>query len=263
MTSVRFTLADLNQYMIRTTEWLVDHSSVICLVEYSNDPSVASPKLLRTLKGTPEEIEWPLKKADFDGYFYYGPPARGAVRLLFVGGENELLQAVDLGRSQIESPRLHDVFYGVDRYGNLHLTESSLIDGIRDRLNALPSPPVARRRDSTHFDRSGIEAPASFPFECGDETFVLVVDFTVARRDHYLAELQSGDCPERLHAIKELSQLEDPKATAAIEAAAKTKASSVLPSHVFRWSDRRVHSQAEETVRSAAEAALKRIRRSR
>jgi hypothetical protein len=195
--------------------------------------------------------------AAFDGYFYFGPPARGTVRLLFIGENQVLWQAVDLGRHPIDAPTLHDVFYGADQYGQVHLTESSLMDTIRAHMAAQPSSAVTRRKTSTHFDRSGIVAPPHFPFENGGETFVLVVDFTERRRDYYVAQLENGDCAERVHAINELSQLEDPKANAAIEAA--TRASGVEPSHAFSWSDRRVHAQADEVVRAAARNALKRL----
>ena len=126
-------------------------------------------------------------------------------------------------------------------------------------MAAKPSQPVPRRKDSMYFYRHpGIEASHKFPFETSEETFLLIVDFTVARRDHYLAQLRQGDCAQRVHAIHELSHFDDPKALAAIEAA--TKPSSVEPSYVFKWSDRRVHSQTGDVVRSAATAALKMIR---
>ena len=67
------------------------------------------------------------------------------------------------------------------------------------------------------------------------------------------------DSNERVHAIRELSQLEDTKAIDAVEAA--TRASGVKPSHVFKWSDRRVHSQADIVVQTAAQNATKRIER--
>ncbi len=251
--------ADLNQYMVRTTEWLVDHSTTICIADFSDKEADSTPKVLHTIKGDSKTLAWPLKKADFDGFHYFGPPASGTVRLLFIGENHELWQAVDLGRHPIDSPTLHNVFYGVNQYGEVHLTESSLMHAIRTHMAAEPAKPVKRRKASTHFGRSGIEAPRSFPFENGGETFVLVVDFNTRRRDYNVALLQTGDCDERVHAIKELSQLEDTKATSAIRAA--TRASGVEQSHVFKWSDRRVHSQADIVVQTAARDAMKRIER--
>lgn len=251
---------DLNQYMVRTTEWLVDHSSVICVAEFDDEKPNSIRKVLTTIKGDATALNRTPKKPSFDGYPYFAPPAGGAVRLLFIGENQELWQAVTLRRYPTERPTLHDVFYGVDQYGQIHLTESSLMDAIRAHMAAKPSKSVTRRKSSPHFGRSGIEAPPYFPFESGGETFVLVVDFTERRRDFYLSQLKSGDCAERLHAIRELSQLEDTMAHAAIEAA--TRASGVSPSHMLQWSYRGVPHQSDrpdDMVRNAARDALKRI----
>lgn len=250
---------DLNQYMLRTTEWLVDHSQVICVVEFEGEDSDSVARVLRTIKGNAEAVQWPLKRMDHDGYPYFGPPPHGLVRLLFIGENNELWQSVQLGRSPLESPTLSEAFYGVGQYGQVYLTESSLVDAIGAQLRAARSRPVTRRRTSTHFERSGIEAPQSFPFENGGETFVLIVDFNERRRDYFLTQLTEGDCAERVHAIKELSQLHDTQAMTAIRAA--TAATDVEPSHAFSWSDRSVHSQADEVVRAAARDALTRLQR--
>ncbi|MCA9177168.1 MAG: hypothetical protein KDB14_21915 [Planctomycetales bacterium] len=249
-------LADLNQYLIRTTEWLVEHSRVICVAEFADAKPDAVPKILSTMKGDAKTVNWPLKAPRFDGYYYYGPPASGMVRLLFIGGQQELWQAVDLVRQPIGAPTLHEAFYGVDQFGRVHLMESSLMKSVRAQLAAPRSAPVTRRR-SAHFDRSGIEAPPYFPFENGGETFVLVVDFNERRRDHFVKQLSSGDCAERLHAINELAQLEDPSAHAAINAA--QAASGVEPSYAFRWSDRLDQPQMDAIVRKAATAAYEKI----
>lgn len=255
--SLRAAHADLNQYMIRTTEWLVDHSRVICVATFDEKDQGSNGKVLATIKGDASAVTWPLKTPAFDGYHYYGPPTRGTVRLLFIGDNQELWQSVEMGRYPIDSPTLHDVFYGVDQYGKVHLTESSLVDSIRAHIDARASKAVTRRKTSPHFSRSGIEAPPTFPLENGGETFVLVVDFTEKRRDYYLEQLKSGDCAERLHAIKELSELNDPQAYAAIEAA--TRASGVEPSYSFDWSDRRVHMQADAQVQTAASETLNKL----
>lgn len=253
--------ADLNQYMIRTTEWLVDHSKVICVAEFEDAISDSMRRVLTTIKGDAKSVKWPLKKPKSDGYMYFGPPSKGTVRLVFIGENHEMWQAVQLGRHAGDSPTLHDVLFGVSQYGKLYVTESSLIDAIRTQMAAPPSNSVVRFRSSPHFGRSGIETPPSFPFENGGETFVLVVDFNERRRDHFLRQLKAGDCAERLHAIRELSQLEDSAAGAGVEAA--TRAVGVTPSHVYRWSDRRVHSESDDSVRLAAQNALKRMEKSR
>jgi hypothetical protein len=243
--------------MVRTTEWLVDHSSVICVATFDEKEQESNGKVLATIKGDANTVKWPLKQPPFDGYHYYGPPMRGTVRLLFIGDNQELWQSVELGRHPIDSPTLHDVFYGVDQYGSVHLTESSLVDSIRAHMNARPTNAVTRRKTSPHFSRSGIEAPHDFPFENGGETFVLVVDFTEKRRDYYLEQLKAGDCAERVHAIKELSELDDSIAYAAIEAA--TLASGVEPSYSCDWSDRRAYMQADAHVRTVADKTLKEL----
>ena len=250
---------DLNQYMVRTTEWLVDHSSVICVARFGDKEQESTDEVLASIKGDTSTLKWPLKKPPFDGYLYYGPRTGGTVRLLFIGDNQELLQSVELGKHPVDSPTLHDVFYGVDQYGNVHLTESSLMGSIRQQMKARPSKVVTRRKTSPHFDRSGIEAPPDFPFENGGETFVLVVDFTEKRRDHFMEQLKTGDCAERLHAIKELSQLDDSKAYAAIEAATQTSGTS--PSYSFDWPHGRTDLRADARVRTVASETLKELNR--
>ncbi|MEM7477585.1 MAG: hypothetical protein AAF483_21570 [Planctomycetota bacterium] len=247
--------------MVLTTEWLVDHSSVICVVDVAGNEVESKPNILSTLKGNAAKLDWPLKKAELEGYFYFGPPASGTVRLLFINENGELWQAVQLGRKHSDSPTLFEAFYGVDQYGKIHLSESSLFRAIRTHIAVQPSKSIARLSTSNHFARSGIEAPSDFPFESAEETFVLVVDFNTRRRDFYLRQLSEGDCAERLHAIRELSQLVDTAAVAGIEAA--TRVTGVNPSYTGRWAELRVDRLSDESVRLAARKALKEIEKSR
>lgn len=268
LTSIRAAYGDYHQSMILTTEWLVDRSSVICIAEFDDGESKKTDSIRRvvsTIKGDAKSLKWPLKRAEDLVPFYtcYSPSQRGKVRLLFIGESGELLQAVELGRQQVRySPTLADVFYGTDQYGQLHLTESSLIRTIREHLNSRPGKRIAQRKTATFFKISGVTAPSDFPFETNHETFVLVVDFTEQRRDYYLKQLRTGDCAERVHAIHELSQLDDPVALAGIEAA--TRASGVERSHIFALKDHRVDAAPiapDDMVRATARNVLMRLRR--
>ncbi len=250
---VHLASADLNQYLIRTTEWLVDHSSVVCVADFT-DTEVGAPRILHVFKGDVNGVRWPLKEPKFNGRHYLEPPANGTVKLLFIGKRNELWQTVGLARQQPTYVRnIRDVFYGVDQYGNVHLTESSLFRGVRTQIAKQKSASVSRRRHC-HAKVSGIEAPAYFPLEGSEETYVLVVDFNVERRDHFVARLKDGNVAERIHAIKELAGLDDPVAVSAIKTA--THVSSVQPSFVYDWHDKIVREQSDETVRNSAKKAL-------
>jgi hypothetical protein len=133
--------ADLNQHCIRTTEWLVDNSTVIAVVREPHHGAGGKSTVLRTLKGDATQIVWPLKESPFDGYDYYGPPSHGPVRLVFVRETSELLAGVKLGRGQVHEPRIHDVLYGVTQYGQLLLTESDLFAAIAAQLRCPPPWP--------------------------------------------------------------------------------------------------------------------------
>jgi hypothetical protein len=248
--------ADLNIYCIRSIEWLVDNSEVIAVVRESEDDERDEPTVLRTLKGDVSRIKWPLKKSPHDGLSYYGPPSDGPVRLVFVRGTSELLGGVKLGRWRYsrDAGKIYDVWYGVTQYGDLLLTESDMFRAIDAQLRVGPSQPIERKKDSLFYERSGIEAPRTFPLEDVNETYVLIVPFNVARRDHYLSVLRTGDAAERIHAIHELSQLIDQKSLDAIREA--TRCGNVMPAYEFRWSDRSVHELTANDVRRTVNAVL-------
>ena len=246
--------ADLYQSCIRTVEWLVDNSDIIVVVRDTPDAAGKNPTVIRTLKGDASKLKWPLKKAPVGGYTYYGPPSGGTVRLIYVRGTSELLQSVKLGRKRPSAAKVHDLLYGVTQYGKLLLNQSDLFSAITTQLKARRATPVARKKDSPHFKRSGIEASPNFPLEQSDDTYVLIVSFTTARRDHFIKQLKTGDAVERLHAIHELSQLIDAKAKRAIKDAATCK--NVTPSYKFTWAGEVVKELTAEDVRKKARRVL-------
>lgn len=245
--------ADISQFCLRSTEWLVDNSDIIAVVREPGKGKGDQHTVLRTLKGDADRIVWPLKGSRFDGYEYYEPPSNGVVRIVFVRGSSELLQAVSLGRYHMNAPAIREVLYGVTEYGQLLLTESDLFRTIDARLRSPPAQPVFRKKNSRHYDRSGIEASSDFPLGCADEEYVLIVSFTVARRDHYIKVLESGDAAERIHAISELSQLIDEAARNAIR---KASVANDVPV-AYQWnSEHAVRVLTGAEVRTRAKQAM-------
>ncbi len=49
--------------VLYSVEWLVDESNVILIAEYADEVTDVKPKILRTLKGQQEVVQWPLTKA--------------------------------------------------------------------------------------------------------------------------------------------------------------------------------------------------------
>ncbi len=245
--------ADLYQYLVPTVEWLVDNSDVIAVVRDSKDGKKSPPNVLRTLKGAPATIKWPPKKVDY-GPQVYLPPDDGTVRLIFVQGTSKLLCVVKLGRVLPKRQEIRDRYYGTTEHGRLLLTESELYEAIDARLKSEPSPPVARRPEALHHRVSGVIAPSSYPLESEDLTYVLIVSFTVARRDHYIEKLRTGTAAERTHAIKELYQLHDPVAEQAIREAVNCK--DVTPTFEYSGRLRAPVAISTEDIHRRAERAL-------
>ena len=250
--------ADLHQYYIRSVEWLTANSDIIVVVHEGASDNKDQRAIRLTLKGDRTRIKWPLKPVKLKGFNLYAPPDAGAVRVLFIRGRSELLQAVQLDRDQVvQTPTIHDVFYGVTQYGELILSESALIDAIQSQTKAPVSRQLRQRKtswSSPHFARSGVSAPNSFPLESNGQTFVLIVPLNESRRDHFVKKLQNGNASERLHAIWELSQYDDAKAMAAIRAA--TTIDNVEPSFQRNGSGVFVMVKSAD-VRSKANQALK------
>lgn len=255
--------ADLHQYAILSTEWLVDHSEAICIVEYASSddsPCYAKAKVLQVLKGAPDKISWPLNFTDYSRYALRysvaSPISGGKVRLAFVGAENRLLDEVMLQR-EIPNEPASLAHYGIDQYGNYHLTQESLLKCVSKQLKSGPSVPVRLWPDIpyTRYSTQAIDLTA---LEWSEECYVLIFDVTESRRDHFLVELEKGDADVRLNAIAELSLMNDVKAIAAIEAA--TKVEQVEPTSWFHVEEGKMIEYTAETVRTSAQNTLKRIR---
>lgn len=217
--------ADYHQYYIRTVEWLTTNSETIVIVENAEDQ--ARPTVTLTLKGSFDSIEWPLK-VDGSEQKLYAPPSGGRIELLFIGANSLLLQSVRLDREPLvaRQPTIHNSLYGVNHFGEIILTESQLTGVIADHLNTKPTRELKQIRAknrkhlaclSPHYDKSGVSAPRQFPLETNGETYVLIVSLDEARRDHFLNVIRTGNASDRIHAIWELSQFDDPTARQAIK----------------------------------------------
>lgn len=267
---------------ILSIEWLVDESDVIAIV--LEKQTLTEQKVLKTIKGRSESIDWHnLEMASGDGFLT--PPSqiprnlnhKERVRLMFIRGRGELLQAVSLERSEsIASvnqtthpdykpyPRLgfETKLFGVTQFGELLLTESKLFRAIEDRVKIAHRPIPLRPSCGKHLGGDGAlparYAPESFPLNNDDETYYLVVPYDASRRDHFLSLLANGDAAEKLYAIRELAIFDDASSTNAIEGAAKCiEASEVFH---FEKSSGEVVAWTAADVRAAANAELQKLR---
>ncbi len=241
--------ADLNQYRLRTVEWLVDNADVIAAFRVSpSDP----PKLLHTYKGDPARIEYPLKPSEFDGYYYFKRPAEGPIRLYFIRGTSELLEEIEIGRQvPTDPPKLMDVYYGATQFGKVLLSERMLLQTMSTRLAAKPTPIIDCNTWVAHARKSGVNAPPDFALESGGETYVLIVPFTSERRDHFLNMLKNGKAREKIRAIWGLHYFDDPACVQAITEA--TRLTSVEPTYLFTPEGRNEIGR-EHVIRAAKEA---------
>ncbi|MCP4678231.1 MAG: hypothetical protein GY854_22500 [Deltaproteobacteria bacterium] len=103
------------------------------------------------------------------------------------------------------------------------MSESELFKCVEDRIRIGPGTPLPQIRTKPHARRSGITARTDFPLESDDHTYVLVVPFTVERRDHYISDLRTGDAQTRIRALYELSHFDDQTARDALQEATKTR----------------------------------------
>ncbi len=101
--------------VLYSVEWLVDESNVILIAEYADEVTDVKPKILRTLKGQQEVVQWPLTKAILRAGALQ-PDSAGRIRLLFIRGTAELLQSVKLNRDYTREPSIREAFLG---YPNL------------------------------------------------------------------------------------------------------------------------------------------------
>ena len=218
--------ADLYQIRIQTIQWLVDQSDVIVIVQVAEDGRLR--KTLKVLKGDIQDVNFPLKPIVQNGYQYFKPPMIGRIRLSFIRNHNQLIHQIDLSRKPIEnSPSLFQVTYGFSQYGDILLTQRDLFQSILQRVKSGPGIPVKHNDRRTLAVSSGVAASPTFPLESDDQTYVLVVPFTIEFRNHYLRQLQTGTASEQVDAIRTLSYLDDSTAWQAIRDAAS--ATNIIP----------------------------------
>ena len=153
------------------------------------------------------------------------PPSNGPVRLLFIRGFSQLLQAVSLGREMsfraidwkkytllyVPEPSfgILPTLYGVTQFGDLLLTESSLYNAIDTRMKTVQVPvklltnPHVYVLNSADLGMVGGEkfacssTPNEFPLAFTDEIYSIVVPSDMHRRDYYIEHLRK----ERFHWI--------------------------------------------------------------
>lgn len=244
--------ADLYQIYVQTIEWLTDNSDVIAVVSSEN----GHREVQHVFKGDPATFSKKLIPSNRHGYTYFAPQKEGKSRLLFVRGQSELLEEIGLGRNEIyeDVPPLLRVLYGVTQYGQLIMSESDLFKCVEDRIKSGPGTSLPQLKHLPHSERSGVTARTDFPLESSDYTYVLVVPFTVERRDHYLEDLRTGDAVTQIRALFELSQFDDPTSRAAIKAATKT---SNVRSSLWRTREAGLTMLTSKDVVNAAKKSLK------
>ena len=218
--------ADLYQIRIQTIQWLVDQSDVIAIVQIAEDGRLR--KTLKVLKGDIQDVSFPLKPIAHNGYQYFQQPMIGLIRLSFIRDKNQLIHQIDLSRKPIENnPSLSRDTYGFSQFGDILLTQRDLFQSIFQRVNSGPSIPVKHNQRRTLAVSSGVAASPTFPLESDDQTYVLVVPFTIEFRNHYLRQLKTGTASEQVDAIRTLSYLDDSTAWQAIRNA--TTATNIVP----------------------------------
>ncbi len=250
--------ADLNQTCVRTLEWLTDNSDAIYVTRVEAGSQLANGEILRVLKGTRRTLKRPLTFSSFDGYLYWAPPAAGEIRLRFIRGDSELLHEVDLSRPQVRDdfPTLRRILYGVDQYGELVLSQHDLLNRVVDRIKEGPGIVVPARANMRHAcECSGVAAPQQFPLETNGVTYVLIVPFTLQRRDHFLKLLRTGNAVDQLRAIHELKQFDDQEAYDAIRLAQK----NANGKSISVYYDYGATLVTNSDVRAAARQAIQRI----
>jgi len=285
--------ADYNVSKIRTVEWLVDNSDVIVVVLGGNEECKGEPAtIVQTLKGDASNIVYPLQKSSGgQGFSRWEPNSRGPARLVFIRGKFELLQAIKLARPipnlNVERNAINvgRRTFGVSQYGDLLLTETALFDAIVLRLKRRRGQTLTAKKSSEGILRGSdhvlihppdrkrtplvtlrvrrnflVPAPDDFPFETTDETYFLIVPFTVERRDHFMRVLQTGNASARILAITELSYFDDEKATQAIrDVLTCTEVSPAFKPGIWSHNKKLEVLLTTEDVRAAAKRALDRI----
>jgi len=124
---------DVTSPVLRSIEYLVDHSNQIAIVDFGNKPD-AEPEIRHVLKGLRKDVKFPLKHPKMLGRTLRGPTNKGRIRLVFVENGNQLLGSTDLARVTDTSTLLDREYYGVDQFGKLLMSERDLLDAIRKRM---------------------------------------------------------------------------------------------------------------------------------
>lgn len=262
--------ADHTTTIIRSVEWLVDNSEQIVIVKH-DESSLGKFEVLHRVKGTANSLTGPIKKDERIGYPYLDAYSGELFSLLFLNKKQQLLAQIGLARKWNGDMGWKKSFYGVDQFGNLLLSESTLMRAIENRLTTSSGPRLPYIENSVFYPSKTtgvfVYVPNGFPLNNADETHFLEVPFDAKRRDYYLSKLTSGTAAARINAISELSRFKDDKKSAAAISRATT-VDDVMPSFGdLRWT-RIVDVDSlsllnSEDVRQAAKQALESSRRSR
>ncbi len=208
--------------VLYSVEWLVDESNVILVAEYADEETDTNPKVLRTLKGQQEAVQWPLTKAirRADALL---PDSAGRFRLLFIRGNAELLQSVKLNRGYTQEPSIREAFLGISQFGTLFLSETDFLRAIKQRIRGPRTAPVARYRNIYEIkpEEGWITSTSEFPLETGEDYFSIMVPSDEERRDYFLQQLEEGNVQEKTTALYELASFKDERSAEAIVKAMK------------------------------------------
>jgi len=231
-------LADYNQHLVYSVEWLACESDTIALVRNEGERRT----VLHTLKGSgeiPDEL-FELSAFRF-GYdidqpwssklnpWRKGEPA-GRISLLFLR-KGKILQDVVFGRVIPGShPSVKDRFYGVTETGDLITSEPELIHAVNSALKEKRGDPIVRLRRAPFKEYSGATAPRWFALESTGDTYVIITKFDEAWRDRMIAMAQEGTAAERIWALVQLSWNDDKKSVDVLKRTAARLPEDVIPS---------------------------------
>ncbi len=208
--------------VLYSVEWLVDESNVILIAEYADEVTDVKPKILRTLKGQQEVVQWPLTKAILRAGALQ-PDSAGRIRLLFIRGTAELLQSVKLNRDYTREPSIREAFLGVSQFESLLLSETDFLRAVKQRVRAPRTATVARYQNIYQIkpEEGWTTSTNEFPLQTGEDYFSIVVPSDEARQDYFLQQLEEGNVQEKTTALYELASFKGERATEAIVKAMK------------------------------------------
>ncbi len=184
--------------VLYSVEWLVDESNVILIAEYADEVTDVKPKILRTLKGQQEVVQWPLTKAILRAGAMQ-PDSAGRIRLLFIRGTAELLQSVKLNRDYTREPSIREAFLGVSQFESLLLSETDFLRAVKQRVRAPRTATVARYQNIYQIkpEEGWTTSTNEFPLQTGEDYFSIVVPSDEARQDYFLQQLEEGNVQEK------------------------------------------------------------------